>query len=454
MDATLNGNFSHRIASARRWALLILALGFAGTSQAVPSFASQTGMPCAQCHTVGYGPALTPYGRQFKLNGYVWGDGKTMPVALMVQGGYTRTSADQPDAPAAHASVNNNLSLDQASLFLAGRISEHLGGFAQVTYSGPDRATSWDNLDVRYARSVTLGNTPLVVGVSVNNNPTTQDVWNSTPGWGFPYISSALAPGPAAGALLGSLGQTVIGATGYAMINDRFYLEAGGYRGLSDRWLRNAGLTADANAHLVGVAPYARATVQWDTPQRHTSVGLVALDARVEPDPSIPLRDRYTDIGVDATYQWTPVGVHQLSANAALTHEHRSLEASVAGEAAAASSSNLTFLTFDVTYAYARTWSAAIGGFDTRGSSDSVLYSPAPLAGSNNASPDSRGYLLQAEYIPFGKQSSYGRPWLNVRVGLQYVGYTKFNGGSTNYDGFGRSASGNNTLFAYLWIII
>src|SRR6202050_3139973 len=36
---------------------------------AVPSFARQTGMACAACHTVF--PELTPFGREFKLNGYV-----------------------------------------------------------------------------------------------------------------------------------------------------------------------------------------------------------------------------------------------------------------------------------------------------------------------------------------------------------------------------------------------
>src|SRR5271169_5352034 len=37
-------------------------------ANALPSFARQTGMSCAACHTV-Y-PELTTYGRTFKLNGY------------------------------------------------------------------------------------------------------------------------------------------------------------------------------------------------------------------------------------------------------------------------------------------------------------------------------------------------------------------------------------------------
>ena len=92
-------------------ALFVVAMT-SSPAQAIPSFARQTGKPCAQCHTVAYGVALTAYGRQFKLNGYVWGDAETVipPVAVMVQGGFTHTSKDQVEAPAAHFATNDNLS--------------------------------------------------------------------------------------------------------------------------------------------------------------------------------------------------------------------------------------------------------------------------------------------------------------------------------------------------------
>ena len=84
----------------------------------------------------------------------------------------------------------------------------------------------------------------------------------------------------------------------------------------------------------------------------------------------------------------------------------------------------------------------------------SLPITPGALSGSNNGSPDSVGYTLQAEYVPFGKLDSFGRPWANVRLGVQYVAYTKFNGGTSNYDGSGRSAGDNNTTFAYFWVIL
>ena len=47
---------------------------------------------------------------------------------------------------------------------------------------------------------------------------------------------------------------------------------------------------------------------------------------------------------------------------------------------------------------------------------------------------------------------SYARQ--TVRVGLQYIVYTKYDGASTNYDGTGRNASDNNTLYLFAWLAI
>jgi hypothetical protein len=52
----------------------MLAVGLAtwciAPAEAVPSFAGQTGAPCAACHVEGFGPQLTPFGMSFKVNGY------------------------------------------------------------------------------------------------------------------------------------------------------------------------------------------------------------------------------------------------------------------------------------------------------------------------------------------------------------------------------------------------
>jgi len=85
-------------------------------------------MPCSQCHTLSFGPALTPYGRQFKLNGYTFGEGEhPMPLAFMVQGGYSHTEVAPPaDANPRISPPDNELSGRQ------GRIGGEMRGCASA----------------------------------------------------------------------------------------------------------------------------------------------------------------------------------------------------------------------------------------------------------------------------------------------------------------------------------
>ena len=51
--------------------------------------------------------------------------------------------------------------------------------------------------------------------------------------------------------------------------------------------------------------------------------------------------------------------------------------------------------------------------------------------------PASRGYILNLSWWVYQ----------NVDLGVQYTGYTSFNGAGTNYDGVGRNASDNNSVY-------
>src|ERR1051326_1922415 len=127
------------VRAVRIFVLVAIALAISALTdpaQALPSYARQTGQTCAMCHT-GL-PELTPLGREFKLNGYVQGGGQETwipPVAAMIQGGFTHTSANQPGANQ-HFGPNNNFELTQASLFYGGAIwaAQGLGAFIQGTY--------------------------------------------------------------------------------------------------------------------------------------------------------------------------------------------------------------------------------------------------------------------------------------------------------------------------------
>lgn len=443
-----------------RLAVIVFVLASFGTlmpnaAHALPSFARQTGQPCSTCHVLAFGPALTPYGQQFKLNGYVWGDGGgwLLPLSGMAVASFTNTQKGQDGGAAPHYSSNDNLAFDQGSAFYGGKVAGKVGAFVQVTYSGVDRRLHWDQTDVRFADHGTVGGTPVVYGVSFNNNPTVQDLWNSTPGWSYPYQSSSLAPTPAAAALIeGALAQNVYGATAYTMIDNLVYLEGGAYRSPAQRLLSQLGADPGGNSRIRGYAPYWRAALQKQFGPAYTSLGLFGIAANFLPGGDASAgADHYSDFGYDATVQWTLSPQNTLNGNATFIHENQHLPASQALGLAANGGDHLDTLHINLTYVWHQTLSAEVGSFNVSGSTDTGLYAPGAISGSANGSPDSRGFIYQVEYIPWGKATSYLRPWLNLRLALQYTQYNRFNGGKNNYDGSGRNADDNNTLYLFTW---
>src|SRR5690242_5598859 len=89
------------LAGAAGLTVLVLA---AAPARAVPSFALQTGQECAACHVGAFGPQLTPYGREFKLEGYVESarSGFHLPLAAMAIGSFTHTDKGQRGGAAPH----------------------------------------------------------------------------------------------------------------------------------------------------------------------------------------------------------------------------------------------------------------------------------------------------------------------------------------------------------------
>jgi hypothetical protein len=434
------------------FALMGVLVGLPRTALAVPSFATQTGLPCAQCHVMAFGPQLTEFGRQFKLNGYTFKrqDGAlNIPLSLTAIAAYNNVSKAAP-APSPF-SDKDNFYLQSASVYFAGRIADHLGAFVKGTYDGVGRLGFWDSLDVRYARSFELGGHALVGGLDMNNSPTVSDLWNSTPIWGFPYVSSSLGVGPLGAPILrGLISGSVLGASVYSMIDNKFYVELGFYRGLSDKWLHNVGY-AGATKIIEGAAPYGRLAWQQHKGAHYFEVGLVGLSVKQQPYSTTTETDHYTDYGVDASYQFSVGTPQAFDAHFSWIHENRSLDASFATHVSDAVSNSTDTIQVDASYVMSQTWATTFGLFDISGTTNHLLFAPSPVFGSGSGSPDSRGFIARLEWVPFGKVGSFASPWVNLRLGLQYTGYWRFNGGSTNYDGFGRSASDNNSLFLYSW---
>ncbi len=150
--------------------------------------------------------------------------------------------------------------------------------------------------------------------------------------------------------------------------------------------------------------------------------------------------DKWTDVAADLQYQF--IGEeHVFTALGTYIHESQTLDASVMDGFAANTDNNLKTLKLTGQYYYQRKIGGSVGYFRTTGSSDALLYAPAPVKGAS-FSPDTNGYILEVNYLP----------WLNTKLQAQYTGYSKFNGQKTNYDGSGRNASNNNTAYLLVWI--
>lgn len=453
-----------RIAAA---GLLVSGI-IAGTNaslEAVPSYARQTGLACQACHTVF--PELTRFGRLFKLNGYqidnlpqVQGitPSKDMtlvlnqipPLSFMFQTSVTHLQTPLPDSAVAGASAQNNQVLfpQQASLFYAGRIAPNFGSFVQVTYDSASGNLHWDNTELRYAKQVG-GVTGVTYGVTLNNNPTVQDVWNSTPAWQTPFDQrSSAAPVPGAATQIDGVlsGRGVVGLTGYVWVKGAAYGEVGVYRsapqGFGVKGLSGP-LDSTAGGVITGAAPYWRVAYERQSDNRALSVGAygihvkLGLPAAAVSGPS----DAFNDVAVDGQYQMVGDD-HIFSLQTTYIHEHQTLDASFAQMLSTNPTDNLHTFRLGGSYYFRRRYGGALGVFDTTGTADALLYAASPVFGFGSNKPDSRGWLGEVDYIP----------WQNVKLLLQYVRYQKFNGASANYDAAGTNARDNNTLYALCWV--
>jgi hypothetical protein len=428
-----------------------LALLVATPARAVPAFAVQTGQPCQACHVGGFGPQLTPFGRNFKIHGFTPRTTPfSIPFSAMAIASYLETAKDQTPPPA-HAAANANAEIDQLSVFLAGGFGANFGAFVQATYDGVAKAFTWDNLDVRATTPIQVKDIDAVLGVSLNNSPTLTDPWNTLPAWGFPYTGSSLATTPGASPLFnGALAQTTLGVTGYAWIQNAIYLEAGAYGSPGASTLTHLGADPTSPGDLEGLAPYGRIAYQADVAGGTAHAGAFALDARLHPglDRTSGRTDRFTDLGFDGSYQKTWDSGDVVSFNARYLHEQQALNASCILIAAGANCvrNELVDLRADASYY----WRDKIGGtvqlFNTTGGANPFIFPD-----NRTSRPDSSGATLQLDGTPFGDAAQPSRR-LNIRVGAQYTLYTRFNGSTNNFDRAGAKASDNNTFRLFTWL--
>ncbi|MBA5686133.1 cytochrome C [Duganella sp. LX47W] len=411
------------------------------SAHALPVFARQTGQNCVACHAGGQFPELTSYGRLFKMTGYTIGS-RAIPLSAMGVASYTKSSSPTDDA--AFAKDANTL-FQTGSVFVAGKLTENVGLFAQATYNNYDNQNpdsgkwqgKWgaDNIELRYADRLIGANRDLIFGLTVNNNPSLADPWNSAPAW-MQYVPTQFGvTGPDAAPIVSQLGAQAAGIAAYAFWDQTVYAELAGYQTANGKWSFLSQGTKNADqVKLQGTNPYLRLALSHDWGPHSAMVGVMAMHANIYPDnlepsgPTIHYRDR----GIDAQYQYL---LDPHAATVQLSYIAESVDNGDVAGIAANPGNQLKQLKVKGSYVYRARYGGSLSYFSTTGSSDATLY---PDAASN---PDTRGWVPELFWTPV----QY------VRLGAQYYNFKRFHGATTNYDGAGRNPSANNTLFIYLW---
>ncbi len=461
------------------------------TADAVPSFARQTGYYCSTCHTVQ--PELTPFGRQFKLNGYtqggtrcgdirkIFGNSASDPewsganLSMWLLPSFNHFAKDLPASPGQGLPTNNIVDFSDATVFFNGQVYCNLGIFSQFSYSstgytknGASQANAqifWDNTELRYSDKFRVAGNDVVWGVLGNNTPTMQDVWNTVPAWAYPWVPVDIAAGGPPGTMIeGTFAQRAYGAGAYVWVNNMFYAELSGYRAQEWNMQQATGFNpTDGLPRIDGVAPYWRLAVEKIWNENSFEVGTYGMYAAQMPTtPGTGLltfpgyTDKFLDVAVDAQYQY--IGpIHAFTARAYFIQEWQKLDATYFGSTvltgapgAEKPDQTLSSLNISASYIYDRHVSFTADYFDVRGSSDATYWNA--VTGNINGRPDTNGVSFDLAYVPYPYGGPDLWPWLNARIGVLYTHFNKLNGSSSNWDGAGTNAKDADQIFLYSWI--
>lgn len=406
-------------------------------AHAVPAFASQTGQQCAACHVGGNWPALTPWGRFFKLSGYTAGQGafeggkfNFLPMGLWGQIGATWVN-DSAKASGPNGAVRPK----EATVHLAGKITDFAGAFLEYTaHYGAGSSPAWtkgsDVMDLRAVHFFELGGHELLMGLNANAGPGMQDVWNTSWAWSFPFYGSPFAPGTAVNPIVSQLANNATGIGAYAWLDRSLYAELSFYRTSLGAWRFMSWGNSPLGVTVDGYNPYWRLTYSMDLGPGNLMLGTLGMHTEVYPNalaPSGPT-NQYTDLGFDAQYQYL-TEVHKLTVRASYLHEKRSWNASFPAGSVSERDGHVSQLNLNAAYWRGNQWGLTAGYITSRGSSDALLY------GATTPSPNSNNWVLEFDYMLTQ----------NIKLMAQYNAFTKFNGVSSG-------ASDNNSLFLNAFI--
>jgi hypothetical protein len=270
--------------------------------------------------------------------------------------------------------------------------------------------------------------------------PAIGNMWLAIPPWASPIAAPGYRSLTPAAPLIENLSSPAFDIGGYdPMWDDTMFTEISAYGGLGRDALRVAGMRAmDGSDGTSGAIPYGHLTVQreFQEGQHHVGLGAYGLQVSVQPTAISGFgNDSYTDVAIDGTWHWTAHPERSvpdvISAHVLLLHETEDLIASQA-VFGTRRTDDLTIFRGDVSYIRGSV-TPTVQYFQVTGSSDAMRL------GTLDGSPDSSGWIARIDFSPWSSPNS----WFNVRLGLQFIAYSQFDGSS-------RDASRNNTVLLHL----
>ena len=350
----------------------------AGPAEALPSYARQTGQPCAACHTAF--PELTPFGRRFKIGGYTLqgGDWQGPPIAAMymarlhphefaVRG---RPARPRACTPTTISSPSRSRASSPAASSATSARSSRSPAIRSAARSGSTRPTS-----ATPTRSSCSARTRSGASTPTTRRPSKTPGTRRRPGAGHrsPRPSrrpsgrrrptsrtdtarSSAAPAP-----------TSSGTTCCTPLH-RLQRASGARR---CRRLNVGNSTTDA---VTNVAPYWRVALEPHWGDHYLMVGTFGMYGQVVPGRQYGFgTDNYLDVGFDSQYQYDG---DQYSVTVKLTDimEWQKLNATYALSNSSNLSNTLNSFKANASFVWDHTYSIGLGYFNVTGSSDCNLY--------------------------------------------------------------------------------
>jgi hypothetical protein len=450
----------------------VAALSMLGSApaRAVPSFARQTGLACEACHTIP--PELTPFGRRFRLNAYTLttrpplvsdiDDHKRNTVfltdlpgmSILLQATYDHWNRALPDSlvSGAKSQADDFQFPQQFSIMYAGAVSDHVGAWLQMTYLQNAGNIGIDNNEVRYSDHT--DNNDWLWGVTLNNNPSFQDVWNTGEAYGIPYfpvqsLYSATQPLGNAGLrepIMTSFPGLAAGLGGYVWYKDSVYLELSEYHSAkSGSVIANedsSNLSAGGGT-IDNFAPYWRAAYERDWGYNSAMIGTSGMYVKFVPSVYAGQTlnpgnvNRYLDLSVDWQYQYN--GQHNIFTFLGhFTHENEENDAGLVPTYFNNSTDHLNSVQMTGEYYYERHFGGLVSFVRNTGTTDVA-------ANGGTGSPGNQFEVFELDYLP----------WFNTKLLLQYVNYNVVNNNQNPFFLNGATnpkASDNNTWVVGLWM--